>query len=85
MVSSKLLVVGALALLLAGCPKGGTRITCPPLTEYPTAKLQRALAQWETVEIAAPDLSDLIDDYFKQRKAVKKCLELRAKAYGKKK
>lgn len=74
----KVLLVLALApfLLAAKCERGSS-ITCPPLKQYSAQFQAAAAAEYEKVELQAPHLMQMIDDYGVTRDAIRACLKRR--------
>jgi hypothetical protein len=66
-----------LAVFLAGCPRGAA-ITCPPLVQYD--KKTQAEALKELMQINAPTLERMLNDYGLTRDAIRKCLTHRSRS-----
>lgn len=79
---SKPLVIGLMAIMLAGCPKG-YGITCPTLKQYSPEFQDKALEEINIIEKTAPHVVKMFNDYGVTRDAIRTCIA-RQKAERKK-
>lgn len=70
------IVVVAIGLALAAC-KPGASITCTPLKQYSADFMKAAAKEYAMVEVQAPHLVRLVDDYGIERDAIRACLKRR--------